>query len=82
MQGLPMTNTLRQYTRATSHGSIAAEESGQGDLPVMEAIMHESNDGKSGDNVFRSTVRLRVAKMAHLAERVGLAMARFLSWYY
>jgi hypothetical protein len=76
-----MTNTPRQYTRARSHGSIAVEESGQGDLPVMDAITHESSDRKGGDNI-RSTVRLRVAKMAHVAERVGLVMARFLSWYY
>ena len=77
-----MTNTPRQCTRARSHGSIAAEKSDRGDLPVMEAIIHEPNDRKGGDNIFRSAVRLRVAKMAHVAERVGLAMARFLSWYY
>jgi hypothetical protein len=36
----------------------------------MEAIMRESDDGKSS----RNTVRLRLAKLAHLTERVGLAM--------
>jgi len=40
----------------------------------MEAIMRESDDGKGRDNILRSTVRLRVAKLAHVAERVGLAM--------
>jgi len=77
-----MTNTPRQHTRATSHGSIAVEESGWGDLPVIEAIVHESNDRTGGDGIFRSAVRLRTAKMTHVAERVGLAMARFLPWYY
>ena len=76
-----MTNTPLQ-TRARSHGPIAAEKIGHGDLPVVEEIVRESNDRKGGDNIFRSTVRLRVAKMAHVDERVGLAMARFLSWYY
>jgi hypothetical protein len=40
----------------------------------MEAIMRESDDGKRGGYIFRSTVRLRVAKLARVTERVGLAM--------
>ena len=73
-----MTSTRRQHTTATSHGSVAVEETGQGHLQVMEAIVHEPKD----IDIFCSTVRLRVAKIARVAERAGLAMARFLSWYY
>jgi hypothetical protein len=41
----------------------------------MEAIMRESDDGKGGGHVFRGTVRLRIAKLARVTQRVGLAMA-------
>jgi hypothetical protein len=30
-----MTDTSRQYTLATTHGSIAAEETGHSDLPIL-----------------------------------------------
>lgn len=36
--------------------------------------MRDSNGGRDEDNVFRSKVRLRVVKFAHVAERTGLAM--------
>jgi hypothetical protein len=77
-----MTNTPRQYTRAASHGSIADEKSCQAGLPVMRQLCASPMTVKGGDSIFRSTVWLRIAKMAHVTERFGLAMARFLSWYY
>jgi hypothetical protein len=77
-----MTNAPRHYTRATSHGSIADEKSCQGDLPVMRQSCASPMTLKGGNSIFRSTVWLRIAHMSHVAERFGLAMARFLSWYY
>lgn len=36
--------------------------------------MRESDDRNGGDDIFRNTVELRVAKLAHVTERAGLAM--------
>jgi hypothetical protein len=47
-----MTNTPRQYTRAMSHGSIADEESCQGDLLVMRQSCASPMTVKGGDIFF------------------------------
>jgi pimeloyl-ACP methyl ester carboxylesterase len=52
-----MTNTSRQYALATSHGSIAVEETGDGDLPTL--FIHGNSSCRG---VFRSQMKGPLAK--------------------
>lgn len=56
-----MTNTSRQYTLATSHGSIAVEESGHGDLPTL--LIHGNSSCRG---VFRNQMEGPLAKNRRL----------------
>ena len=56
-----MTNTSRQYTLATSHGPIAVEETGHGDLPTL--LIHGNSSCR---DVFRHQMNGRLAQNRRL----------------